>query len=360
MRLAEGVKRKRDENNFNLLRFSAAIAVLVSHSFVLTTGSLNEEPLHNWLNTTPGTIAVDVFFVTSGFLVARSLLERRDLYEFLRARVLRIYPALFVMVALTVLVLGVSLTTLPVAAFLRSPWTLRFIEKNATLVTGFAPSLPGVFEKNPFKDAVNSSLWSMPFELHMYLILAGLWLSSLAFGRNHERFFGTAAVGLMFVSGFEYARHMLGFGNQLPSNSERLMFMFFTGTTYYLFREFVSLNLTGFWVIAVIVLVSTLSRTSFALAYAFSVAYLVFFLAYIPAGPIHRFNRLGDYSYGIYIYAFPVQQVLADVIPGISTAAMIALAVPITLVLAALSWHLIEKRALSLKERLPGSQAARA
>lgn len=360
MKLAEGVRGKRDENNFNLLRFGAAIAVLISHSFVLTTGNLDKEPLHKWLNTTPGSIAVDVFFVTSGFLVTRSLLERRNLYEFLRARLLRIYPALFVMVALTVLVLGVSLTTLPVAEFLRSPWTMRFVEKNATLFTSFAPSLPGVFKNNPYKDAVNSSLWSMPFELHMYLILGGIWLSSLAFGRNHQRIFGAAAVGLMLISGFEYATHVLGIGNQPPSNLEHLMFMFFTGATYYLFREYVALTLTGFWMIAVIVLVSTLNKTGFALTYAFSVAYLVLFLAYVPGGLIHRYNRFGDYSYGIYIYAFPVQQVLVCAIPGISTAAMIAFALPITLILAVLSWHLIEKRALGLKGRLPGYRSARA
>jgi peptidoglycan/LPS O-acetylase OafA/YrhL len=357
MKLAEGFKRKRDENNFNLLRFGAAIAVLISHSFTVATGNTDAEPLRKWLGTTPGQMAVDVFFVTSGFLVTRSLIQRRQIGEFLRARALRIYPALFVMVAITVLVLGLGLTTLPTSRFLSSPETMRFIEKNATLLTGFAPGLPGVFKNNPFEGYVNGSLWSMPYELWMYLTLAGLWLCSLALEKYSRRIFEVAAVGLFLVSGFECTKHMLGFGNQLPGQMEHLTFMFFTGTTYYILRDRVSLTHTAFWTIALTVLLSILNKTVFAVVYTFSVAYLVLYLAYIPTGPIHRFNKLGDYSYGIYIYAFPVQQTLAAMVPGISAAAMNAWAIPITLVLAVLSWHLIERRALGLKNRLPGYSA---
>jgi peptidoglycan/LPS O-acetylase OafA/YrhL len=76
---------------------------------------------------------------------------------------------------------------------------------------------------------------------------------------------------------------------------------------------------------------------------------LVLALAYLPGGFIRHFNRFGDYSYGLYIYAFPVQQSIAALIPGVGVAAMIALSFVVSLLLSIMSWHLIEKRALALK-----------
>ncbi|MDO8654733.1 MAG: hypothetical protein Q7R66_21385, partial [Undibacterium sp.] len=75
----------------------------------------------------------------------------------------------------------------------------------------------------------------------------------------------------------------------------------------------------------------------------------LFYLAYLPAGAIRKYNALGDYSYGVYIYAFPVQQALASIYPGIPVPAMLLGSATLTLTLATLSWHLIEKRALHLK-----------
>src|SRR4051812_37415672 len=99
--LAELVRGR--DNNFNVIRLMAAFAVLVTHSFGMTTGS---EPLRSSLGLTWGVIAVNVFFLTSGFLVTSSLLGRNSALDFIWARVLRIYPALWLMLALTVLGLG--------------------------------------------------------------------------------------------------------------------------------------------------------------------------------------------------------------------------------------------------------------
>lgn len=97
------------ENNFNLLRALAAFLVLFSHSYALT-GSSSSEPLRMLLGMTFGSVAVDVFFVISGFLVCGSLLRRQSAIEFMKGRLLRIFPALLVMVGLTVLLLGPLVT----------------------------------------------------------------------------------------------------------------------------------------------------------------------------------------------------------------------------------------------------------
>jgi peptidoglycan/LPS O-acetylase OafA/YrhL len=107
MRLAEVGSRERD-NNFKLIRVAAALAVLVTHSFVLATGDRDAEPLNDSLGLTLGDIAVDVFFVTSGFLVTASLLRRERTLDYLRARALRVYPALWAMLLVVVFALGPS------------------------------------------------------------------------------------------------------------------------------------------------------------------------------------------------------------------------------------------------------------
>lgn len=79
------------------------------------------------------------------------------------------------------------------------------------------------------------------------------------------------------------------------------------------------------------------------------IAYVLFYLVYVPVGQLRTFNQVGDYSYGVYIYAFPVQQSVAALLPGVSVIAMISISAVVTLLLAALSWHLLERRALRLK-----------
>ena len=101
------------DNNYNFIRFMAAVAVLVTHSFVLATGRPNTEPLRARLGLTLGSVAVDIFFITSGFLVTASLLNRRSIIDFAWARLLRIFPALLIMLLLTVFVLGVWLNAYP-------------------------------------------------------------------------------------------------------------------------------------------------------------------------------------------------------------------------------------------------------
>lgn len=82
----------------------------------------------------------------------------------------------------------------------------------------------------------------------------------------------------------------------------------------------------------------------FFVLYCLVLPILLLLLAYVPQGNIRRFNQSGDYSYGIYIYAFPVQQLIVTAIPGVSVPVMIGLSFVITLLLAMLSWHLIEKK----------------
>ena len=163
------------DNNFNLIRFLAALSVLFGHSVGVLGLPSAYEFFFDHLGLSLAEMAVDVFFVTSGFLVTASLINRGNLIAFLWARVLRIYPALWVMLALTVFVLAPALTTLPLADFFSAAKTWDYFAKCATLIGGVRYSLPGVFDAMPLKGEFNGSLWTLPIEFRLYLYLAAGW-----------------------------------------------------------------------------------------------------------------------------------------------------------------------------------------
>jgi peptidoglycan/LPS O-acetylase OafA/YrhL len=142
--------------------------VLVSHSFTLSTGDPEVEPFVREIGLTLGTIAVDIFFVTSGFLVTGSLLARNNIIEFFAARALRIYPGLWVSQILTVLVVGFWFTNERPPAFFSQWDTWHYLIKNCTLFHDVVLTLPGAFETAPYPTGgVNASLWTLPIELRM-------------------------------------------------------------------------------------------------------------------------------------------------------------------------------------------------
>ena len=343
--------RGRD-NNFNLIRMVAAYAVLVSHSFVVALGTRESEPLRETLGMTIGSIAVDVFFVTSGFLVTASLLTRQSTMEFVWARILRIYPALLVMLFITVFGLGPFFTTHHWNAYFTSPTLYKYLLKCSTLIMGVTYELPGVFQTNPFKNSVNSSLSTMPNELRMYAILAASWVFLKVTPKFRLKIFEclivvSAVLAWVFVVLTQF--------NVFEKNVlSWLFFMFSSGSAYYILRDRIVLS-RFFFAIAVGALIVSLFLSAinphlFFLTYSLTLAYTLFYVAYIPSGFIREYNKLGDYSYGFYIYAFPVQQSTVALLPGVSVLAMVIISSLITLVLAVLSWHLLEKRALKLKE----------
>jgi peptidoglycan/LPS O-acetylase OafA/YrhL len=129
----------------------------------------------------------------------------------------------------------------------------------------------------------------------------------------------------------------------------RLFSLFFTGTAFYLWRDNIYLSLKLFLLLVIALLFSIIEKEVFFVIYSLSIAYLIFYIAYVPTGIIRNFNKVGDYSYGIYIYAYPVQQSIAALISDVSIPMMIVLSFFITFILSFLSWHLIEKKALKMK-----------
>lgn len=327
-------------NNFQLLRFIAASLVVFSHSFGLT-GHGEIEPLYQLAHFSLGSFSVDAFFVISGFLICKSWYNRLNLIDYLFVRFLRIYPALWVAVAFCAFVIGPIFTQLPIGQYLSHLDLFKFVAENTTLLPkGVFTTLPGVFEGL----SVNTSLWTLPYELKMYLILAVLSFVGLT---THYIFLPTFVV-VVFVG---FALAYPGWVPQLAATNEwlRFLFFFFAGSLCYVYRD--RIYISGYLVAAVVILLA-ITFIIFTnvdmrrISVAFATPYIVMQLAFSPSALGRTFNRLGDYSYGIYIYGFPVQQCILVITGSTSVAWNFALSWICCLVMAVASWHFLEKPAL--------------
>ena len=331
-------------NNFNLIRLVAAWLVIWSHGWPIT-GTAGPDPLGRLtLIRSGGEIAVDVFFVVSGFLVAASL-ERNRWREFLAARALRIFPALIVCVLLTVFVLGPALTT--ASDYWSSAVTWRYLWANASLWRAEF-SLPGVFATLP-RDAVNGSLWTLPIEgrLYLALLLAGI-LGML----RPLRYLPTWALAIAAACGFAWLRA------PLPEHLSALIWVtafFITGTLIWIWRARIRLST---WALLPLLAMAAATRGSvwFAPAYFALVAYGTFCAAFLPRLPVIART---DLSYGLYLYGWPMQQ-LALLAGATTVLTNTAVASTLAFVCAAGSWYLVERPALNWKRRLLATSPAAA
>jgi peptidoglycan/LPS O-acetylase OafA/YrhL len=335
------------DNNFNLIRLLAALSVLGGHSVAVLGLPSSREFFFDHLGLSLAEMAVDVFFVTSGFLVTGSLVNRGEIVAYLWARALRIYPAIWVMLVLTVFVLAPAVTTLPLADYFTSAKTHDYFAKCATLIGGVRYSLPGVFETNPLKSEFNGSLWTLPIELRLFCYLAAGWLVLSLAPAIRLRAMSVAAPIAAAVFLVLILRGRL-FGAPFNAADTRV-FMFLYGATLYLWRDKVPMRRSILIAALACLLLASVNEQAFSVVYVLCLAPVVLHLAYLPKGRIRAFNDSGDCSYGVYIYAFPIQQTLAFLFPRMPLIAMILGSGAITLGVAALSWTLIERRALALK-----------
>jgi peptidoglycan/LPS O-acetylase OafA/YrhL len=328
------------DNNLNLIRMVAASAVLVSHAFPITLGRGAEEPLELLTGMSLGGLAVAVFFALSGLLISRSFDRRPSMTRFVIARILRLFPGLLVVLMITVLA-GAMLTTLDLKDYFTNLKTLAYVPRNLSLMFLQYP-LPGVFADNPYPDAINGSLWTLFYEVLCYGGVVGIGLIGVL--RRQWAFAAFfAAVAALFVWGLGWAP-----AGGLAARADQLIqlgFPFALGIAAYVWRARVLLDwrmAAALWLACVPAYATQVMPFFVIVALCYSVA----LLAFVPKGALLQYNRIGDYSYGMYIYAFPVQQLNASLWPESGPYLNMLQSFPIVLGLACLSWHLVEKRAL--------------
>jgi peptidoglycan/LPS O-acetylase OafA/YrhL len=316
----------------------AATGVLVSHAYPISLGPGAPEPLSNLLGgITLGTVCVMVFFSISGFFITRSFDQKHSLTGFLWARALRLFPALAVVLIVTVVVSAVFLTVAPPQVFW--PAAGEYLLRNLFLFFPKYP-LPGVFETNPYGPAINGSLWTLSYEVLCYLgvVICGV------LGLLGRRAAFAAVLGLFLVL---YAiTEAMPFHARIE-NLARLGLPFAIGMSFWVWRAFIPLSwpLVGIALVAAVLLRPT---PLFGFALTLALAYGVFVLGYARTAIFGGYTRLGDYSYGTYVYAFPLQQLVASfgVVSPIANMTLTLLAV---LPCAVMSWTFVEAPALRLR-----------
>lgn len=329
------------DNNFNLIRILAAWAVLFSHNYPLT-GVHPSSWLAKNIGIHSGAYAVYIFFAISGFLVAKSFARKADLRSFGLARILRIIPALMVVCTLSALVLGGLMTSLDTSQYFAHQQVWKYIINNSLMIhTEY--KLPGMFVDNPYPEAVNGSLWSLRYEMRMYIAMAILGVLGVLLERKRFLVFFLAFIG-WYLS--------IQFMPQWPEEPQKTRLLavvalyFYVGVCCFRFQHRIELSLR----VSLLVLAGALAgwfTPLRELTLAIALCYHLFYFALVPGGCIRAYNRVGDYSYGFYLYAFPIQQVLVSCFPAISFASTLLWASVFTMAFAMLSWHLVEKPALS-------------
>ncbi|WP_296184834.1 acyltransferase family protein [Pseudomonas sp. UBA1879] len=339
----------RRNNNFNLIRMLAATAVLVSHSYPLSQGSTAVEPLSGWLGLSLGELAVITFFCVSGFFISLSRDRAPGLIDFVAARCLRIYPGLTLVLLLSVFLIGPIFTTLSTPEYLRSGATYGYLSHNLTLFS-MQFQLPGLFEDNPW-PGINGSLWTLFYEVMLYVLVGGLGIFS-CYGNNRR--FAT----FLLVYGVAYVTFkVLSANTTLLADLHRLQyfftwgFPFVLGMSLYRYRQHIQHRFLWFLPMAALA-AGSYQTPYFFECFVLAWTYLIFYLGFATHPLVDRYNRLGDYSYGVYIYAFPVQEILAHQFKGIGPVTMMLVAFPIVLAAAVFSWHFIEKPAMTRRHAL--------
>jgi peptidoglycan/LPS O-acetylase OafA/YrhL len=332
-------------NNFDALRFWAALAVLWSHAFPLTRGSDEHEPLFALSagQTTFGEIAVTFFFVISGYLITRSYERSSDAWSFVKARVLRIMPALLMVLFAEAFLLGPLVSAWKARDYLHSWDSYRFVFSQASFLQ-FYDELPGVFTHNPMRW-VNGSLWTLRYEVECYVLVLLLGVAGLL--KRHVTLLLYCS-GLVFVV-LEESQSVSGAVSFAAQNHHvGLATKFLAGALAYQWK--VPLRAWGAW-LAFAVSAACLTWGGFHIAEDTVLPYLVMYLALGTALRLPSLIRFGDLSYGIYIYAWPVSQVIVSYSANPQWWQVGVLATPLVLSLAALSWHGVEKVALAWKAR---------
>lgn len=301
----------------------------------------------------PGVHAlVGTFFALSGFLIAGSALRTRETKRFVLNRVLRIFPALGVETLISAFILGPLVTVLPLSSY----FTDRdFFHYFGNMIGHIHFTLPGVFNQLPLPRVVNGQLWTLPAEFYCYIITAAIMITGIIYKRSWVL---AATFSVLVFMTIACLLDPVSYDVQgaVFFKTPFIVLLFWIGAVFFMFADYIRLHWTIFIGSAVLYWL--------VMFYDFATPvcglFLVYCMAFVGFTRFQWWDKLvkSDFSYGMFLYHFPLIQtlllVLLPYIHGWAKSNQLMLIFPITVIasvaVAALSWHLVEKPALSLRK----------
>lgn len=334
-------------NGLNLLRLLMAAGVIWYHSYRLTGQPIEPAPLDQALTN----VWVDGFFVLSGYLIVGSWMRRPNLTTYARHRLLRLYPAFFVCLFVTAFV-AAPLGAVMLGEQVRLPEQVSYVGQNLGMFMR-TYAVGDTLASVPYPGVWNGSLWTLVWELICYIVIAALGLA----GVLRTRFGIPVVFALSWVFALLTQVTSLGsvhvpvvlhrYGSLPLGDASRFLLVFAAGALVWHLREVLPARRR--WIaLSFAVVASSMWLPDYRLVAAPFLAYgLVALGAIVKVPNLHLRN---DISYGMYIYAFPTQQLL--VAAGLAALAVwqfALLATLLTVLPATLSWFCVEKPAMKLK-----------
>lgn len=326
-----------DRNNFDGVRIALALIVVFAHLSALTQLD-NFKIFETIFNSN---FAVKGFFAISGFLVMKSYLTSKSVVDFAEKRIRRIYPA-YLMAVLLCLLIGAFASNLNISDFFKSNITFKYLVANATFLNFIQPTLPSTFEANPM-PALNGSLWTIKVEVMLYFCIPIIFYCFNKFGSTKS----TLAIFLLSVAWVYFFTFQYE-----GTKAEEIARQFPGQLSYFVIGSLLATNKNIFSNVTKILIASLLLFILVDNPYLKLLIQPIFYsvlVIYLSSTAFKNLNlgRYGDISYGIYLYHFPIIQVLIYLgIFKLNEWIGLCLAFLLTITLALLSWHFVEKRLL--------------
>lgn len=339
-------------NSYGLVRLLAALAVIFSHAWIVVGGDVVMEPLEASTGYPIGAHAVHIFFILSGLMVTASFERSKTITAFIGARLLRIYPALIAVLVATIILGGLFYTSAAQSDY----WSLgnvgTYFVRNMMLIGGGA-ALTGIFENNPIPHEINAPLWTLKYEVVCYISLViSLGLAHKLFPPEQRQKIILTIIGVILLAALVIRFNPPSYHDSNHfDHLVRMAFAFYLGCFAWIMRA--KLVLSARITASLFLLAAFFTAFELPLKEQFQtifVGYAVLWLGHFSTGKVQRFIDKQDYSYGVYIIGFPVQQSLIQFYGPMTTMENFMIAAALTLALAALSWNIVERPAMRLKK----------
>lgn len=323
--------------NLHMIRFIASIMVIISHSFPISMGENGKEIISKITKDelSLGGIAVLIFFLAGGYLIAKSMERLETFKAYFTTRIIRIFPLLIVVILLTMFVMGPVVTTLSFKKYFTNPLFFKYALNGIFILQH---NLPGVFELNLYGTTVNGALWTLPVEFMCYIVCYIFYKIKLMKQKTAIYTIPIAIVAY-FILYYIFVRYNM----QLLLSAIKPCMLFYIGMLYYIYRDKIILNGKLALIAGVMFIVSIfIGGTPITILVAFP--YMCMYLFFGAKQRFEKLSDMGNYSYGIYLCGFPIQQVIVNYMghkmnPYIN----MIIAVPIAIAFAIILYYLVEK-----------------